>query len=268
MAAPSQTPLAAEPDPIVIYQMGKVGSRTVWQSLLSIMPRRQALHHLHHMHGLDAIEADLGRRAGASEAQRAYLAAARDLRRRFDAGEPPSWNVITLVRDPVARNLSAFFFGLADEAPALHRRARGGRFERTALLSTFLRDFDHDHAHRWFELQFRPVFELDVFARSFPHERGYDIQQTDRIRLLLLRTEDLDRRLPAAIEDLLGWHGCEPRTANRAADQDYAAAYGSFLEQLVMPDTYLERMYDSRLARHFYTPGEISAFRRHWRKQS
>ena len=41
--------------------------------------------------------------------------------------------------------------------------------------------------------------------------------------------------------------------------------YQRFKTEIRLPDGYLERMYSSRLAQHFYSPAEIAAFQAHWR---
>lgn len=253
--------------PILIYQMARVGSKTVVESLRRVMPQEQALHHVHQLHDVDRTERELARVGAVSEAHLDYLRRQSALRRRFDAGEPTRWNVITLVRDPVARNLSAFFFGLAHDAPHFYESVRRGRVGHEVLLSRFMKDFGHSYALNWFDLQFRPVFGLDVFARPFPREQGYQILEMDRGRALVLRTEDLDRSLRPAIDAFLGWPGCVLVRANVGARSRYASAYGNFLDRVVIPEGYLDEMYDHRLVRHFYAPEEIEGFRQHWRKK-
>ena len=125
-----------------------------------------------------------------------------DRRGRGDPGTGSKrWDVITLVRDPVARNVSLFFEKL--EVPIgydwFERRKQlsdgellaelGPLFEEHVLDPGGLARLDVDPLH-WFDLEMAPVFGVDIFATPFSPERGWQIYEGERARLLL----DPDRR--------------------------------------------------------------------------
>ena len=118
------------------------------------------------------------------------------------------WDVITLVRDPVARNVSLFFEKL--EVPIgydwFERRQRlsddellselAPLFDRHVLDPGGLARLDVDPLH-WFDFEMAPVFGIDIFASPFSPNVGWQIYEGERARLLLIRTADLsgwDRR--------------------------------------------------------------------------
>jgi hypothetical protein len=82
--------------------------------------------------------------------------------------------------------------------------------------------------------------------------------------MLVLRTEDIDRCAADALSRFLSRDGMSLRTKNRGREQAYGAAYERFLAEIELPSWYLDEMYGSRLARHFYRPAELVAFRRKW----
>jgi hypothetical protein len=82
--------------------------------------------------------------------------------------------------------------------------------------------------------------------------------------LLVLRTEDLASTGGAAIGAFLGIGPMMLAHHNRSTDRDYSATYGRFLKELRLSPAYLDRMYESKFARHFYSPEEIAAFRTQW----
>jgi hypothetical protein len=51
--------------------------------------------------------------------------------------------------------------------------------------------------------------------------------------------------------------------SNTAADKPYAALYMAF-KQMPLPKAYVEAMYNTKFARHFYTEQEIQGFVRRW----
>jgi hypothetical protein len=54
---------------------------------------------------------------------------------------------------------------------------------------------------------------------------------------------------------------------NTGEGKQYGEIYRSFLHAVQLPKSYVNSMYSSRYARHFYTPEEIDAFRtRHMRR--
>jgi hypothetical protein len=46
----------------------------------------------------------------------------------------------------------------------------------------------------------------------------------------------------------------------------YYHLYRRFAKAVDLPDSYLSRMYKSKYAQHFYTEGELAAFKRSWER--
>jgi len=74
----------------------------------------------------------------------------------------------------------------------------------------------------------------------------------------------LTQTAPAAVRDFLGLSAFELVESNTAEDKSYADLYKAFRRQLRLPEAYLDRVYGSRFAHHFYGPAEVDAFRRKW----
>lgn len=236
--------------PIIVYQMGHVASVAVYETLRSLN-LGVGVYHKHRLREdvLDNPE----------------LLWQRQLRRHLDdphAGPP--WHIVTLVRDPVERNLSSFFHNLGKRTYPAYRPEFEGGIDLTneELLEHYLShaDYEIDFARGWFDDEIGHLFGIDVFSEPFPHDAGFCIITGDRARVLVLRTEDLTQRLHAAIEAFLDIPGVQPRSANR----NTSGIYRRFLEQVAVPETYVDRVYSSRLARHFYTPDELASFKVRW----
>jgi hypothetical protein len=247
--------------PILVYQMGKVGSRSVFESLAALrLPR--SIYHFHVFNGLDAIERSLCSEASPAPRALEHVRSARRVRQCFVDQTPPHWDVITLVRDPVARNLSSFFHNIRDYLPDFEP---GATYRAETLLEAFLERFDHAATLTWFEDQFVDPFGMDVFAAPFPVQDGFEIRASARVRWLLLRAEDLDRRLATALASLLRLERVDTRCVNRSTDKAYGRVYREFIGQVVLPIEYLEWMYGSRLAQHFYASAELERLHTRWR---
>jgi hypothetical protein len=237
--------------PIVVFSMAKTGSSAVAAAL-----RTSGVGPVYHVHDLDPqhlAREELeyqwsGRPWRIWDAQRL-------LRRPATAVEP--WRVVSIVRDPIAQTVSAFF----------QPGARRGYLHPSATVDTLRERFGDRFDRlplRWFETHLRPALDIDVYASPFDPGRGYQLISTPTVRLLVLRCEDL-AVAPAALADLLGIDDpvAVPRV-NVGAEKEYAELYEALLGAVRPTGAQLDRAYGSRVVRHFYGPDEIHRFRRLW----
>lgn len=252
--------------------MGKVGSISIFYNLLD-RNLGVPVHHCHALHDLDRLEESMKEALPNpdEELQGGTLAGIRrykEIRDELLAGPKP-WNIITLTRDPVPRNISAFFQSAPERIPDFYERLEAGTLSLDELEAAFLMDeVSHNSPLVWFDEQLKPFTGIDVFERPFPHEKGYDIFESDRARLLVIRLEDYFRCGKQAFLDFLGLEDWNvQRKGNTGETKTYGTAYKKFLGDVTLPDTYLDRMYDSKYAKHFYTETERRKFRTSFQKR-
>lgn len=263
--------------PIIVYQMGKVGSTTVRLSLSASDVGRK-VYQVHTLHPKlnESIE----------EQRREYPPEEREdaLRRVWrnqylyerlvsDKGGEP-WKVITLVRDPIARNVGTFFQHveiLHEDDLAWHVRALSYDFELTVpkndlrgLGKMFFERCRHDQALEFFDREFNGLWDIDVFAEPFPKERGFHTYRNRKMDVLLLRLEDLDRCGAEAMGGFLNCFNIRITKKNVGSAKPYADLYSRFKREIDLPTSYLDKMYGSKLAMHFYTLAELERFRARW----
>jgi hypothetical protein len=269
--------------PVLVYTMGKVGSSSLARSLEKAAPEFDVLH----FHRLvperlaraDDLYREAARRHGGTPA--AQMGRARHvwlgqyLSRRIDRGPPGGnrWTVITLIRDPVARNTSSFFQNLffrvgydwAEQLQSKSLDAVVADLGRLFLDSYAREDWwalsKDENFLTWFDDELRQTFGIDVLAEPFPTDIGFKIYEGPRARVLLIRLEDLDGCAPAAMQAFLGLPAFELQRRNVAAGKRYASLYRRFVESVELPAEYVDRLYGSRVARHFYTERELESFR-------
>lgn len=259
---------------IVVYQMGKVGSSSMTASFAA-MSSPWFTHHVHHLtdQGAKKLEAFLRESFGrplVAPRQRAslfrQLVSVEYLRKRLGSDWP--WKVVTLVRDPVARNLSGFFevldlemnYGLESRLLELERDE-----VVRELCELFVREYpSHDLPMTFFD-EVKDVLGVDVYDTPFPMERGYQIYRKGSVEVLLLKLERLEDCVEEAVDQFLGIDGFRIVRSNIGAQKGYAATYQDLLRSIRLPDSYLDKLYGSRYARHFYGPEEIERFAARWR---
>jgi hypothetical protein len=253
----------ADEIPILVYSMANVEASTVVRTLESIGLER-AVHHVHRMTPT-RIRTGIRRHLPVGIGlpyDRLLGHALGDKVRQADSPQIP---VITLVRDPIDRGLSGFFQAVATDS----KLRSAGRLDGERVLEHLERRLRLDDASReakaWFDHEVKQMLGIDVFALPFARQTGYAIYQSRRARMLLLRTEDLDRVLGPAIAELLDLQ--EPpklvRATERAASSD-RDLYDSVVEKFRLPRSEVDRVYADSVTRHFYPPDAIDRFTERW----
>jgi hypothetical protein len=263
---------------ILVYQMGKVGSSTI---VASLQAARLNLP-VHHVHFL-TVE-------GIAYAEKIYkdnwhkrpnplhLWHSQYLRRQIakeDKNAPPGqvkWKVVTLVRDPIAHLISAFFQVLDSQVDYNYRqKARSLTMQEMAeeLISLFRQfDFHRKQPLTWFDAELKSVFGVDVLAEPFPKQTGYKIYARGSAEILLFKVEKLNECASPAFQEFLHVDGLSLVKTNEAFHKAYASLYQQFLAQLTLPVSYVDHMYASPYVTHFYSEEEIQRFRAKWCKRS
>ena len=166
------------------------------------------------------------------------------------------WDVVTLVRDPVARDISDFFQNLHETVPAdVLTAARTSDEGLRRLYECWEQRWVTPgavlDAPGWFDREFREVLGVDLLELPFPRDEGWAMYDEPNARILAIRTEDLSDRGSAALTAFRDVTVTISSANTRGGSAD-AELYGRFLAGLELSGDYLDRSYGSRYARHFY----------------
>lgn len=253
--------------PTVVYQMGKVGS-------ISIVAELEAkgcglpIIHSHMLEDLDRI-AEVCCRQYPNPYDALYEVQRGKMIREWmaKAGPETVWNVITMAREPVGRNISAFFQNIEQFIPNIEARLEMGDLHVDEVHELFLQVFDSRAPEHWFEKQLKPVFNVDVYSKPYDFEKGFEIFSEGNRRVLVIRVEDMTRSVGAAMKAFMGIEGFAARRENRA-DQKYYSKLARMFKRKPLPPEYVEAMYGTLYSRHFYTEAELSELTQKWTKWS
>jgi hypothetical protein len=216
--------------PVLIFQFGKVGSSSLLDSLTPQWPGLVV-----HAHTLKERENEPSETTVMREI----------LRQRKE----PVF-VITTVREPISRNISAFFQNFERETGVNERQCHTVSIER--LIEVFLKKFPHDTPLKWFDEHLKSVTGIDVFQHEFPRS-GVQFIRQGNVNLLLMLSEIPDWLKEASVKRFLALDDFRLRSSNVGDAKRYAATYRAFLQAFTAPDWYLQRMYNSQFFRHFYS---------------
>lgn len=271
--------------PIVIYTMGKVGSTTILNSLKEFINDRPIFQvHALTDQGISRLEQNYFgensktfHKALLPETKHLYTSYFLHAQVNEDINSK-KWKIVSLVRDPIARNVSEFFYSVDTTKhdpylPNFYKRSQSNTIDTTELMSRFL-DLFHENSDeyklslKWFEIELKSVTGLDVFSSNFPKEIGYKIYQGEWADALIIKLERLNECSAIAFKEFLGIENFRLISANLAREKSYYSVYNDFIRNDKLPKNYLNSVYNSKYVCHFYTRDEVDSFWNKWHKST
>lgn len=256
-------------DLILVHQMGRAASMTLTNTIKSLnLP--QPVCHTHWLNTqsvkerVDRVNAWKNNGAGPLNVRVAELLSP-EIDNRLSERE---WKIISIVREPVARNVSAFFLDIERFFTNFFERYQNNEISLQEMTDVFINEFPHDMPLDWFDVEMKAPFNIDVFERDYDEKKGYMIIEHDNVSLLVIKLEKLNTCFKPAF---LEFFGQEPETLvnTHVTNEDKSfGMYKEFLRDVELPESYLDRMYDCEYVRHFFSEDEVKNFRKKWSKKS
>jgi hypothetical protein len=257
--------------PIIIFQPGKVGSLSVHHSLQLAFQRLKVstpIYHAHALNNLNERENFVRETRKNPDASIQLIQEWKELRKNIDDTPSQKWNIINLVREPVAMKVSALFHLLDQHIPDWQKRHQNGKLPMAEIEELFYskQEFGFKGLDQWYNNQIKALWDIDIFSTDFPREKGYEIYKSEQITLLIIRLEDLNQIAQKAFHDFMGLEEFTLSNVNVGEEKSYAELYKEF-KSFPLPKQYVEDAYQTRYARHFYSQKELEAFQQRWLKQ-
>ncbi|MGG3739459.1 putative capsular polysaccharide synthesis family protein [Aeribacillus pallidus] len=231
---------------ILIFQMAKVGSSSIYHPLKKIT--KKPLFHLHAF--------DVDKEVHVRGLRRVYQIFKAKLLLKLIKNKKVK--IVTLTRDPVARNLSNYFYALDMFIPYTKITD-----DVEKLKHVFLEKHPHDRPLRWFDDELYKFFGINVYDYEFPKDKGFLVIEKDNVSVMVIRMENLNY-LSKEIGQFLGYPEFKVERKNKGSDNWYSQLYKKFKANTTLPKSYIEEMYNSKYTKFFYTEDEIEAFKRKW----
>ncbi len=247
---------------ILIYQPGKVASSTISRTLkqcpqLSVWQ----LHTLIPENIRRLVNLQL--RAGMKPTK--CLIQGETIRDVLLVQKSAPYKVITLVREPIEQNISAFFERLPEFFPG----KKPDDIPAADLDRVFLNRFPHYEIIDWVDDDFFAALHADLYTQPFHKENKFSSHAYEECPVLTLRTDLPDQQKIAAVTLFLNLDQTpEMVTANRADKKNYSHIYKQFLNRIQLPTQLAEDILTSRYSRHFFTPEERQLALLRWTQSS
>ena len=233
--------------------MGKVGSISIFKSLNQIYPKEK-LHHLHILNDFELKKVV----DKVNKNNRKILGTVKEsikVSRMIKLGYIPKY-IITLTRDPIARNISHYF-------DFVYNGSKGPLNTRMIpfWINDFIQNWNHEFPLKWFDNEMKQTFNLDIYKHSFEKKKGFKIYKKNETNLLLYRLEDLSRVYSEGIKQLLGLNSKQLLSGNIKSDK---TLYKQFIKKIRIPDNLLEKYYKSKYFENFYSDQDKARFLKKW----
>ena len=171
--------------------------------------------------------------------------------------------IVSVVRDPIAFNLSNYtFFGRAYWMRSFWRSAPW--ISTARLMKHFLATFPHASSNMWWEHEFTRSTGINPISDGFDQARGWQRYQRERFDCLVLRSDVSDA---AKCEALSEWTGVEVSPIARENSNEGQSAPGVYerLKSAIRNEpAYVDAMLALPSMHGFYNADQRAALRAHW----
>lgn len=224
-------------NPVFVYQSKKVGSITL------VISSRAAGVYAIHVHSFDALELD--------ECIITNII------------KNASGKVITIVREPIARQISLLWHYLGTDKKNFLRNYAS--FEE--VENNFFAIPNREDEFEWFHKEIKKILNIDIYNFPFDREKGYSVIKKDGISLLLLKLEKINS-LEEVIGSFLGEENFKLIYGNNASEKGYKYAYEDYKKNVRIPYQFYNYYYENnKYMDYFYTEDEKKDFYQYWKKQ-
>lgn len=255
---------------ILLYQMGKVASRSIEKSLINAGYNVWSPHVLKGVLNRQLFKYKrIYKYIGLKGMSKRIIKKLANNKKIFLLKRAKPLKIISLVREPISRNVSMFFqnihIPLINIANSVDIRKQENS-SINVLITEFFNKFNSHHGIEWFDRELKAVFNVDVYNYDFDKMKGYTIINQDNISLLIIKLEMLELIGDKIIGDFIGNHNIKIQKTNTANVKWYSRVYNEFNQKIEYSDEYLDSLYNSKYMKHFYSEKEIKEFREKFKK--
>lgn len=234
--------LSVYPNSILIYQIGKVGSSTIYQTLKHENISTVHIHHLIQKTGI--IQMD--------NCTQYFI----------DKYQNDGAKIISLVREPIARALSEFMQGFGREY-ILDNRCKSDDIQIEARRWV-TNSLEKNEEFEWFDREIKGLTGVDIYQHPFDKEQGYAWIKEGKTEILLLKLEKLKENVNL-IGEFVGKPGIELLSKNVGADKSSKYIYKELQRNFKLPANIIKQQFENNpKLDHFYTEAEKRVFFEKW----
>lgn len=162
--------------------------------------------------------------------------------------------IITLIRKPLERNISAMFQNLEN-----YLFVSPPEYNETIieyLIRIFNKDFTKDFFRNWFKGEFERSTGINILKYPFDKEKGYTHIRHGNFDVLAIRAENLND-CEKIIGNFVEVDNFNLISTNYSKHRWHAEIYKKFKEEYIPSKELIDTFIKSKYVRHFYTEKEL-----------
>lgn len=192
--------------------------------------------------------------------------------------------IISGVREPISREISAFFQFLAvsdtflldynysfEDAISLYLLGtvykgawNNDIYIRQGCNNYLLSNIKYGNEFDWFDLELKKYWNIDVYEEKFNQKQGYKIYKNKNIEVFVYQLEKLSN-LEEELRRFIGQDNFTLHKINTNEEKNYYKLYHDTLDVIKLPQKFFNFYYSQNLYfQHFYSLEDIDNFRKKW----
>jgi len=227
---------------VLIYQMGKVGSTAFEKSIENSI-------HFHSLYRHEPCKIHTKQQNSSFNFRIRRIVI--DYIRRFSIRTRKEIKIITLVRDPISRDVSMFFQNLQhwlyDYSSDVNMSFRDEK--ENFLIDAFYSSYDIEYGLSWFDEEFKKFTGIDIYNYRFDKVNGYAKINCGKFKILVLRMNEINNN-KEVISDFIGKE-FNLSKANSGNEKWYGPLYKDFTNSFEPTKDYKRNVENSKLYKHF-----------------
>lgn len=246
-------------EPILIFTMAKVGSLSVYSSI-----KKHSNFSTFHIHSLDENEVKEGDEVCFKNGIYPDSHSPVPLINRKIINNQQPYKIISLFRNPVDRNLSAFFDAFKLYTGVMPMNYKGSM---SMLKDIYFQKLPHLYPINWFSKQFFSGTGINIYDHAFDKEKKYSIYQYENVELLMMDCYLEDKEKERLISEFTKINNFSISNTNVTSESKSADLYKNFKNEVRFDKGYLDSLLDTPYVKHFFNEEDKEKTYNKWLKK-
>lgn len=246
----------------LVYSIGKVGSSSIYNTLKQKDEFKKRTFHVHALNENRIKEQKDYYRKSKRKSVPYHLILSSRIAQELKSYEGKV-NVITLIREPISRELSSVFqdsFNFTSSYSPDNELIMSAVKDKVNKLKKELPEVE------WFNNELKHVFGIDIFKNDIELKNGYFVSKSPKLNFALIRLENLNNIFQTVMGEILPNIALDLVVANEARDKFYNEAYNKIRSKVKLSNEELNVIFSSAYVQKFYDDME-EGIKRKWLDQ-
>lgn len=256
---------------VLIYQQGRVASTSVYESMRSInLP--YPIYHVHTL-SIDRAQNEISKlkQQGGKVYRHLFVGEklAREMKKLDWSQQQEPWKVVSIFRDPIEIMLSLYFLNIENDPNGLLTKVENS--DKDSVVKYFENLFENSdpagwEVCNWYDNIFLDEMGVDVYKFPFDKGKGYTVINTKQFDILLIRFEDINNAYRQGVATLFNLDATDLnlKHMNLHRNDKYNDMHKYVKKNLKLSRAFCEKVYSTKLMKHFYSPEHIQELTKKW----